>query len=96
MESSTTWPPTLTWYDYNNQVISSNDRTSGNITQRDAAINQATLDMHGKHYRCHTAFQNPPAGAIAANTSSHVYSYDPPVYKADKTFLVTVHCKYVY
>ena len=92
---SGTWPPTLTWYDYNNQVISSNDRTAGNTAQRDAKINQATLDMHGRQYRCHTSFGSPPAGAIAPNfTQSHVYSPDPPIYKADNTTTVTVHCEY--
>ena len=96
MESSTTWPPTLTWYDYNNQVITSNDRTAGFIAQRDATLNQATLDMHGRQYRCHTSFKSPPAGALPANVSSHVYSSDPPIYTADKTSLVTVHCKHVY
>ena len=50
MEPSTTWPPTLTWYYYNNQVIASNERTAGFIAQRDATINQATLDMHGRQY----------------------------------------------
>ena len=93
MESSTTWPPTLTWYDYKNQVISSNDRTAGFIAQRDATINQATLDMHGQQYRCQTLFGNPPAGAIAANTSSHVYSSDPPAYTDNNATVVTVHCE---
>ena len=92
--ASGTWPPALTWYDYNNQIITSNDRTAGFIAQRDATINQATLDMHGKQYRCHTSFGRPPAGAIAANTSSHVYSSDPPIYRSDNTTTVTVHCEY--
>ena len=84
--ASGTWPPTLTWYDYNNQVITSNDRTAGFIAQTDATINQATLDMHGRQYRCHTSFGNPHAGAtcIAANqTTSHVFSSDSPIYTAD-------------
>ena len=91
--ASGTWPPTLTWYDYNNQVITSNDRTSGNITQSDATINQATLDMHGRQYRCHTSFGSPPAGAIATNSSSHVYSSDLPIYTVDNATVVTIHCK---
>ena len=94
MESSTTWPPTLTWYDYNNQVITSNDRTAGFTAQRDATINQATLNMHGQQYRCHTSFRSPPSGAIATNTSDHVYFSDPPKYTADKlSTIVTVHCE---
>ena len=91
--ASGTWPPTLTWYDYNNQVITSNDRTAGFIAQRNATINQATLDMHGQQYQCHTSFENPPAGAITPNTSTHVYSSDPPIYTADNTTTVTVHCE---
>ena len=94
MEPSTTWPPILTWYDYNDQVVTSNDRTAGNIAQRDATINQATLTMHGQQYRCHTSFGSPPSGAIAANSSSQVYSSDPPTYRADNTTTVTVHCEY--
>ena len=95
MEPSTTWPPTLTWYDYNNQVITSNDRSAGNIAQRNAIIDQATLDMHGQQYRCHTSFGSPPAGAIAPNvTNIHVYSSDPPIFTADNTTTVTVHCEY--
>ena len=92
--ASGTWPPTLTWYDYNNQVITSNDRTAGFIAQRDATINQATLDMHGQQYRCHTSFGSPPAGAVAPDTNIHVYSSVPPIYKADNTTTVTVHCEY--
>ena len=93
--ASGTWPPTLAWYDYNNQVITSNDRTAGFIAQRDATINQATLDMHGRQYRCHTSFRSPPAGAIATNISVHVYSSDPPIYLANNnTSVVTVHCEY--
>ena len=88
-----TWPPTLTWYDYSNQAITPKDRTAGNIAQRNATINQATLDMHGQQYRCHTSFRNPPAGAIATNTSTHVFSSDPPIYTADNTTTVTVHCE---
>ena len=91
---SGTWPPTLTWYDYNNQVMTSNDRTAGFIAQRDATINQATLDMHGQQYRCHTSFGSPPSGAIAANSSSQVYSSDSPTYRANNTTTVTVHCEY--
>ena len=91
---SGTWPPTLTWYDYNNQMVTSNDRTAGFIAQRDATINQATLDMHGQQYQCHTSFGSPPAGAITPNTSNHVYSSDPPIYTADKlSTTVTVHCE---
>ena len=96
MESSTTLPPTLTWYDYNNQVITSNDRTAGFIAQRDATINQATLDMHGQQYRCHTSFGSPPSGAIADNiTGQHVYSPHPPTFTTDKSLIVTVHCEFV-
>ena len=93
---SGTWPPTLTWHDNNNQDISeSNDRTAGFIAQRNAIINQATLDMHGRQYRCCTSFGSPPAGAIAPNvTNTHIYSSDPPTYRADKTTTVTVHCEY--
>ena len=93
--ASGTWPPTLTWYDYNNQVISSTDRMTGNITQRDAAINQATLDMHGRQYRCHTSFGSPPAGAVAPNiTNSHVYSSVSPTYTAVNATVLIVHCEW--
>ena len=93
MANNVPWPPLLTWYD-GNTVLASHDRSFGNTAQKDVLVSKATLAMDGKQYRCHTSYGNPPANAIKDDRSTHVYNRSVPLYKADTTITVTVHCEF--
>ena len=86
------WAPILTWYDSNDQQLAKSDgSTPANPVRLDVLV-KATLTMHPKNFRCHTAYGN-AQGTIGTSTANHNYSSIPPTYTEDQTITFSVDCK---
>ena len=95
--ASGTWPPTLIWYDYNHQDISSsNESASDFLVQRNASMIEATSDMDGRHFRCQMSFGDAPVGTLKSNTTTHSYSAHSPIYTVNVTQPLNLHCEYMH
>ena len=90
------WAPELRWYNHNNDLISSSTVNEGShLVRRDTIPVTAAEAMHGKNFRCHTAFEA-TQGNVGDNSTNHLYSSTPPTYTEDKTVMISVDRKFTF
>ena len=87
------WAPTLKWYNHNNELISSSTVNEGSyLVRQDSNPVTATEAMHGKNFRCYTAY-GAAQGIVGIETQNHKFSTTPPTYTENQTIMISVDRK---
>ena len=87
------WAPELRWYNHNNELISSSTfYDNSNLVRLDSNPVTATLAIHGKNFRCHTAY-GAAQGSVGIETPNHKFSKIPPTYAKKQTIMINVDRK---